>query len=294
VKTKTVIIITGPTASGKTSLAITAAQYFDTEIISADSRQCYREMNIGVAKPSPQQLNAVAHHFINSHSIHDEVNAATFAAYAHSVAEKVFARRDVIIMCGGTGLYIKAFTDGLDDIPRIDTGIRERIVSGYQKNGFQWLQEEVRMKDPKYYVEGEIQNPQRLMRALEVVEGTGKSIRDFHTGTSAAKKYDVVKYAISIPRDQLYNNINSRVDRMMEEGLLNEVQALLPFRNLNALQTVGYTEIFEYLDGAIRLPDAVAKIKQNTRNYAKRQMTWFRKDKELKWINSDFSFTRGL
>jgi tRNA dimethylallyltransferase len=290
VKNKTVIVITGPTASGKTSLAIQAAQQYTTEIISADSRQCYREMNIGVAKPTAEQLNAVPHHFINSHSIRDEVNAVTFADYANRAADKIFIERDILIMVGGTGLYIKAFTDGLDDIPSIDPAIRERILAGYERNGLQWLQEQIRMKDPLFFNEGEVQNPQRLMRALEVVEGTGRSIRVFHTGVAATRKYDIVKYAIDIPREQLYDNINNRVDKMMEDGLVEEVRALLPYRHLNALQTVGYSELFEYFDGKLSLSEAVSRIKQNTRNYAKRQMTWFRKDKQIKWIKGAFPF----
>lgn len=287
--TKTVIIITGPTASGKTSLAVKAAQHYNTEIISADSRQCFREMNIGVAKPSAEEFHAVRHYFINSHSIHQEVNAAMFAEYAHDVAEKIFSDSDILIMVGGTGLYIRAFTDGLDNIPAIDPKIRQRIITEYEKNDLKWLQDQIKQKDPKFYHQGELQNPQRLMRALEVVEGTGKSIKDFHSGRPD-RKYDIVKYAVDVPKDQLYKNINSRVDKMIEDGLLEEVRSLVPYRNLNALQTVGYTELFDYLDGNISLSDAVEKIKQNTRNYAKRQMTWLRKDKEIKWIKGEFPF----
>jgi tRNA dimethylallyltransferase len=288
VNTKTVILITGPTASGKTPLAIKAAQHFQTEIISADSRQCFMEMNIGVAKPSEQDLAAVKHHFINSHSIHEEVNAATFAQYAERAAENIFAEKDILILTGGTGLYIKAFLEGLDDIPGIPSHIRNEISNQYREKGLRWLQEEIQSLDPLFFAEGEIKNPQRLMRALEVVKGTGKSIKHFHKGLfgGAAEKYDVTKYAIDISREQLYENIDSRVESMMEDGLMDEVLALEPFRHLNALQTVGYTELFEHLDELTSLDDAVEKIKKNTRNYAKRQMTWFRKDKDLIWIKS--------
>ena len=287
-KTKTVILITGPTASGKTSLAISVAQHYNTEIISADSRQCFIEMNIGVAKPSAEELAAVPHHFINSHSIHDDVNAVTFAQYANEAAEKIFADRDVLVIAGGTGLYIKAFLEGLDEIPGISADIRENILKQYELNGLEWLQDEVRVADPDFYAKGENKNPQRLMRALEVKRGTGRSIKDFHNlaGSGAAEKYHVKKFAIDVSREQLYSNINARVDKMMDEGLLEEVRSLVPYKHLNALQTVGYTELFDHLDGIMSLPAAVEKIKQNTRNYAKRQITWFRKDKGIEWINS--------
>ena len=287
-KTKTVILITGPTASGKTSLAISVAQHYNTEIISADSRQCFIEMNIGVAKPSAEELAAVPHHFINSHSIHDDVNTVTFAQYANEAAEKIFADRDVLVIAGGTGLYIKAFLEGLDEIPGISADIRENILKQYELNGLEWLQDEVRVADPDFYAKGENKNPQRLMRALEVKRGTGRSIKDFHNlaGSGAAEKYHVKKFAIDVSREQLYSNINARVDKMMDEGLLEEVRSLVPYKHLNALQTVGYTELFDHLDGIMSLPAAVEKIKQNTRNYAKRQITWFRKDKGIEWINS--------
>lgn len=280
-------MIAGPTASGKTSLAIHLAKKYKTDIISADSRQCYRDMNIGVAKPTQEQLSVVKHYFINSHSIHDNVNAATFAAYAHDALRKIFDDHDVAIMAGGTGLYIKAFTGGLDEIPEVPASVRAEIVKKYETGGVSWLQEEVKMIDPVFYEKGEIMNPQRLMRALEVKLATGRSIKDFHQGSPKQVNkltYSIRKYAIDITREQLYENINNRVGHMMEQGLLDEVKFLLPNRNLNALQTVGYTELFEYLDGNISLRDAVEKIKRHTRNYAKRQLTWFRKDEEISWI----------
>jgi tRNA dimethylallyltransferase len=285
VNRKTVILITGPTASGKTALAIQTAQRYNTEIISADSRQCFIEMNIGVAKPTRAELSAVPHHFINSHSIHDDVNAATFATYAEDVANKIFAMHDVLVLAGGTGLYIKAFLEGLDEIPAIDPAIRKEIIGHYSLHGIEWLKEQLRIKDPTFYAEGEILNPQRMMRALEVKTATGKSIKDFHKKSgNTAKDYDVKKYAIDLPREQLYDNINKRVDKMMGDGLLEEVRSLQPYRHLNALQTVGYTELFDHLDGKTTLEEAVEKIKQNTRNYAKRQLTWLRKEQDLQWI----------
>lgn len=286
-KLKTVILITGPTASGKTSLALQVAKQYKTEIISADSRQCYKEMTIGVAKPSEDELAAIPHHFINSHSIHEDVNASVFAKYAHDVAEKIFSTHDILVLVGGTGLYIKAFLHGLDDIPGILPSIREDILLHYETDGLEWLQKEVEKSDPKFFAEGEVKNPQRLMRALEVMRGTGKSIKDFHKGEGvggASGLYDIRKYAIDVTRERLYENINVRVESMIEDGLLEEAMVLEPFRNLNALQTVGYTELFEHFDGVISLEEAVEKIKRNTRHYAKRQMTWFRKDGELRWI----------
>ena len=285
VNEKTVILITGPTASGKTSLAIQVAQHFNTEIISADSRQCNVEMNIGVAKPSTAELNAVPHHFINSHSIHQDVNAAMFSSYAHSVAEKIFANRDVLVMAGGTGLYIRAFVEGLDDITSIDPSIRSQLIADYQKNGIGWLQSEVIKLDPVFYASAETSNPQRLLRALEVIMGTGKSIKTFQKNNQQSGcPYTVKKFAIEISRDQLYNNINMRVDAMMGKGLLDEARQLYPYKHLNALQTVGYSELFDYMDNKYSLNLAVEKIKQHTRNYAKRQLTWIRKDSDVKWI----------
>ncbi|HUQ66021.1 MAG TPA: tRNA (adenosine(37)-N6)-dimethylallyltransferase MiaA [Flavitalea sp.] len=288
-KNKTVILITGPTASGKTSLALTTAQHYQTQIISADSRQCFIEMNIGVAKPSSAELALIKHYFINSHSIHDEVNAATFAQYATDAAQEIFNHHDVLVMAGGTGLYIKAFFEGLDDIPPVSAEIRETIVKQYEQHGLEWLQDQICLSDPDFFTKGEIKNPQRLMRALEVIRATGKSIREFHknvNGKGASEKYKVIKYAIKITREELYENINNRVEIMMHDGLLEEVRLLIPYRRLNALQTVGYSELFEHLDGKLSLEEAVNKIKQNTRNYAKRQMTWFRKDKDIRWINA--------
>lgn len=285
-KNKTVIVITGPTASGKTAAAIEAAKKYHTEIISADSRQCFREMNIGVAKPSPGQLAEVKHHFINSHSIHDEVNAAAFAVYAHECAADIFKERDTVIMAGGTGLYIRAFEQGLDDIPVIPSAIRSDILKDYEARGISWLQEEIRNLDPLYFEKGEMHNPQRMMRALEVKKATGKSIREFqqHEKNLTQHHFSIKKYALDVPREELYSNINRRVDQMIEEGLEAEARSLIPFRHLNALQTVGYAEMFDYFDGATTFQQAVEKIKQHTRNYAKRQLTWFRKDQEMVWI----------
>lgn len=282
---KTCIIISGPTAVGKTSAAIQVARHFKTEIISADSRQCYKELNIGVAKPSAEELAAVKHHFINSHSIHEEVHAAGFEQYALQAADKIFQHHDIAVMTGGTGLYIKAFCEGIDEMPPVLPGVREKIVEEFEKSGLAWLQQQVKEQDPLYYSTGEIQNPQRLMRALEVVQSTGKSIRHFQQGKKIQRPFHIIKTALELPKEELHRNINHRVDQMMEQGLLDEVRSLMPWRHLNALQTVGYTELFDYLDGKYTVEDAVELIKKNTRQYAKRQMTWFRRDKEITWYS---------
>jgi tRNA dimethylallyltransferase len=284
-KQKTVIIICGPTAVGKTSVAIQLAKHYNTEIISADSRQCFRELNIGVARPSADELNEVKHHFIASHSIHEDVNAAVFENYAVKKAAELFQKHDVIVMVGGTGLYLKAFCEGLDSIPEIAPALRKNIISKYETGGLAWLQEEVKMKDPLFYSSGEIQNPQRMMRALEVMEATGQSILSFRKAARAEREFAIIKTGLELPREELNRNIHARTDNMMEAGLLNEASELMPFKKLNALQTVGYKELFECIQENISLDDAVSQIKTNTRQYAKRQMTWFKKDKSIHWFH---------
>lgn len=285
VKGNTCIIIAGPTAVGKTAYAIELAKYFNTEIISADSRQCYKELNIGVAKPSVEELNTVPHHFISSHTVHDEMNAAVFENYALEKINNIFLKNDVAIMVGGTGLYIKAFCEGIDIIPAIAPEIRNIIISNYEKLGLKWLQAEVKKNDPEYFSKGEIQNPQRLMRALEVKLGTGNSITFYQTRKKTQRDFEIIKIALEVPRAELYERINKRVDSMINEGLVDEVRALLSMQHLNALQTVGYSELFDHFNGLTSLEKAVELIKQHTRHYAKRQITWFKKDAAWKWIN---------
>ena len=282
---KTCIIIAGPTAVGKTSFAIRLAQHLKTTIISADSRQCFKELNIGVAKPSAAELQTVPHHFINSHSITEEVNAAVFEGYALQKVNEIFVQHDTAVMVGGTGLYIKAFCEGIDALPEIDLAVREKIITSYHQHGLQWLQKEIEKNDPVYFAKGEIKNPQRLMRALEVKLSSGESITYFQTKQKKQRDFKIIKIGLELPRELLIKNINQRVDAMMEEGLLDEVKELHQYKNLNALQTVGYKEIFDYLDGAATMENAEEQIKINTRQYAKRQMTWFKKDLEFKWVS---------
>lgn len=274
----------GPTASGKTAAAITIGKHFHTEIISADSRQCFKELNIGVARPSPEELKVVPHHFIATHSIHEEVTAAVFEKYALEKVKELFERHDVVIMVGGTGLYIKAFCEGLDHIPAIDPLIRKRITGEYEIKGIEWLRNEIKEKDDVFYTSGEISNPQRMMRALEVMEGTGQSILSFRKGEKITRGFAIVKIGLNLPREKLYQQINTRVDKMISAGLVEEVTSLKEFQQLNALQTVGYSELFEYLNGKCTPEAAIEKIKANTRQYAKRQLTWFNKDALIKWV----------
>jgi tRNA dimethylallyltransferase len=285
---KTVIIITGPTASGKTDLAVKVASHFKTSIISADSRQCFRELNIGVAKPSKEQLEQVKHFFINSHSIHEEVNAAIFESLAMQYCEEIFSSNDTLVMSGGTGLYIKAFREGLDDIPVIDEAVRGKIADDYQTQGLNWLQETLKLSDPLFYASGEMKNPQRMMRALEVIQSTGRSIISFRNQQKKQRTFRILEFGIRLPRKVLYHRINERVYTMIESGLLKEVASLIPYRHLNALQTVGYTELFEYLQGRSGLEEAISLIQQNTRHYAKRQITWMNKNENLIWVDDDY------
>ncbi|MDN3656972.1 tRNA (adenosine(37)-N6)-dimethylallyltransferase MiaA [Ferruginibacter paludis] len=280
---KTCIIIVGPTAVGKTAMAVQLAQHFSTEIISADSRQCFKELNIGVAKPSAQELALVKHYFISSHSIHETVNTAVFEQYALAKAKKIFEKNDIAVMVGGTGLYVKTFAHGIDEVPVIKPSVREQIIADYEWEGLEWLQKEVEKKDPLYFEKGEIKNPQRLMRALEVKLSTGKSIIEFQTQQSKKRDFNIITIGLEIPREELVKRINCRVDAMMKQGLLDEVKKMMPFKDLNALQTVGYRELIGHLIGDLSLEDAVEAIKINTRQYAKRQMTWFKKDTTVQW-----------
>lgn len=281
----TVYIIVGPTAVGKTSFAISLAQHLQTEIISADARQCYAELNIGVARPSLEELSQVPHHFIASHSVNDTVNAQVFENDAIAKADELFKTHHSVVMVGGTGLYIKAFCEGLDLIPAIDPAIRENIIKQYEKLGLRWLQKEVSVKDPMYWAKGEQQNPQRLMRALEVVLGTGASIISFQNKNKVTRPFNIVKVGLELPRVQLYEKINQRVLTMVDNGLEQEVRNLAPHFHLNALQTVGYSEWMPYFEGEIMKEKVIENIQQNTRHYAKRQMTWFKKDLNITWYS---------
>lgn len=285
----TVIVIAGPTAAGKTELAIRLARQLQTEIISADSRQCYQELNIGVARPSLSELEAVPHHFIASHSIYEKVTAALFEIYALDKTLELLKSHSAVVMIGGTGLYIDAFCHGLDAIPEIPQATRAALTVKYNEEGLEWLRKEVAMRDPKYYAEGEIHNPHRLLRALEVVSTTGRSILEFRQRRAQERPFNVLKIALDLPKEALHQRIDQRVDAMMDNGLLSEVQSLLSAQHLPALQTVGYKELFSFFNNETDLPTAVAAIKLHTRQYAKRQRTWFRRDARYRHIEVSHS-----
>jgi tRNA dimethylallyltransferase len=287
--TPTVYIVVGPTAVGKTKYAIELAQKLKTEIISADARQCYQELNIGVARPSDEELAQVKHHFIASHSIQDTLNAGVFEQYALAKATELLEKFGSLVLVGGTGLYIKAFTEGMDQIPAIDPAIRNQIQQEVSTKGIDWLQDQVKQLDPDYWAIadlGEQQNAQRLSRALEVMTGTGQSILSFQQQTKKVRPFKVQKIGLEMPREQLYDRINQRVLQMVEMGLEEEVKALRPQFHLNALQTVGYQEWLPYLEDNQSKEAVLQAIQQNTRHYAKRQMTWFKKDPEINWIQA--------
>ncbi len=282
----TVYIVVGPTAVGKTKYAIELAQKLKTEIISADARQCYQELNIGVARPSELELATVPHHFIASHSIQDTVNAGVFEQYALAKTETLLALYGSVVMVGGTGLYIKAFVDGMDQIPTIDPAIRLQIQEDVSNKGMVWLQAQIQKMDPEYWAmadQGEQQNTQRLSSALEVKIGTGQSILRFQQQQKKTRPFNIQKIGLELPREQLYERINQRVLQMVETGLEEEVKSLLPQFHLNALQTVGYQEWLPYFKGEQSRDEVIQAIQQNTRHYAKRQMTWFKKDTSIEW-----------
>lgn len=281
---KKIIQVTGPTGVGKTTLAISLAQLLNTEVISYDSRQCYRELCIGVARPSPEELATVPHHFIASHSVNDTLNAAWFEQYAMALSKSLFEKYDQLIMVGGTGLYWKAFAEGMDTIPTIDPALRSLISQQYQLGGLDWLTKELKAKDPVFAKSGEMQNPQRMMRALEVVMETGMSIVSYQTATKASRDFEIISVGLELPRAALVDRIHTRVDQMMTQGLLEEVRSLVPYATCNALQTVGYTELFSFLNNEISLQEAIERIKTNTRQYAKRQMTWFKREPSTQWF----------
>lgn len=283
---KTVYIICGPTAVGKTAFAIALAEHLQTEIISADSRQCFRELGIAVAKPNASELKKIKHHFIDSHSIAEELNAGKFEAYALAKVETLFQTHDAVVMVGGTGLYIKAFCEGMDEMPTIDSSIRDAITNDYETKGLSWLQIEVAESDPIFWMSAEQENPQRLMRALEMIRATGISITTFRKSEKKQRPFRIVKIGLELPREFLNQRINQRVDQMVEAGLIEEAKTLLAHKKNNALQTVGYQELFDHFDGKIELNQAIDLIKQHTRQYAKRQMTWFKKDKDIFWLDA--------
>jgi tRNA dimethylallyltransferase len=278
---KTLILILGPTAVGKTALSVELAKYFGAEIVSADARQFYKELEIGTAKPSAEELASVPHHLINSHSFKEVVDAGSFERLALDILSELFKKHATVIAVGGSGLYVQALCEGLDPVDLRDDDLRASLA----QESIEHLQEKLKALDPDYYAEVDLQNPQRLMRALEIITLTGKKYSELRTGNKKARDFNIIKIGLNDDRELLYQRINSRVDDMLKKGLEEEAKTLYPFKNEYALQTVGYSEWFDYFDGKHSRDTAIELIKRNTRRYAKRQLTWFRRDPEITWFH---------
>ncbi|MEY8848700.1 tRNA (adenosine(37)-N6)-dimethylallyltransferase MiaA [Psychroserpens sp. XS_ASV72] len=285
IMTKTLISIIGPTAIGKTNLSIKLAQHFNTEIISADSRQFYKEMQIGTAAPTSSELHAAPHHFIHHKSIEENYTVGDFEKDAITTLEHLFQKHDIVIMVGGSGLYVDAVTKGLDDFPKVDSKIRVQLNTILETEGLESLQEQLKKLDPESYRTIAIDNPHRVIRALEVSIGSKKPYSSFLTSKEKPREFETISIGLTADRNIIYDRINQRVDLMVKEGLLEEVKQLLPKKHLNALNTVGYKELFSYLEGEWTLDFAISEIKKNTRRFAKRQLTWFRKNETTLWFD---------
>jgi tRNA dimethylallyltransferase len=279
------IVLVGPTAVGKTSLGIELANHFNTEIISADSRQLYREMHIGTAAPSEEELLAARHYFIKNRSAIDYYNASMFEMDVLNLLNELFEKRNVVLMVGGSTLYVDAVCNGIDDLPAVDMVLREQLMTKYKTEGLEFLRTKLIELDPDHFFKVDLNNPNRMLKAIEVSLMTGKPYSSLLTGKDKKRKFDIIKLGINRSRPELFERIHQRVDQMMADGLEDEVKNLIPLRDSNALKTVGYREIFDYLDGNISLDLAIEQIKTNTRRYAKRQLTWFSRDKEITWFH---------
>ena len=285
--TKRLLVVVGPTGSGKTDLSIRLALHYSAPILSTDSRQVYRGMPIGTAQPSVDQLQAVEHHFIASHDLTDNLNCREYEVQALARLEELFADHDWVVAVGGSGLYVRALCEGMDDLPQADEPLRRELERRLAEEGLGALAEELRELDPEYCRTADLNNPARVMRALEVCLQTHMPYSRQRTGERRPRPFEIVMIGIDLPRDVLYDRINRRVDRMLADGLEAEARALYPYRELNALKTVGYREFFDYFDGRIGYDEAVELIKRNSRRYAKRQLTWFRRDSEIRWFAPD-------
>lgn len=282
---KRLVVIVGPTGSGKTDLSIRLARHYRVPILSTDSRQVYRGMPIGTAQPSKEQLEAVEHHFIASHDINDRLNCGAYEVQALDCLEKLFTQHDVVVAVGGSGLYVQALCEGLDDLPQADEQLRRELEQQLADMGIEALVDRLRELDPDYCEAVDRSNPARVIRALEVCLQTGRPYSALRTGARRERPFRIIKIGVDLPREILYDRINRRVDAMIADGLEQEARHLYPFRALNALQTVGYREFFEYFDGRIPYEQAVELIKRNSRRYAKRQLTWFRRDTQIRWFD---------
>jgi tRNA dimethylallyltransferase len=282
---KNLLVVAGPTAVGKTSLCVRLAHIFNTEIVSADSRQVFKELNIGTAKPTEEEMQGVAHHFINTHSIKEDFNVGQFEEEAMKVLDELFRKKDVVILTGGSGLYIQALCEGLDAFPDIDPHVRTELNKSLEKDGLLFLLNELKVLDPEYYKTVDKGNPQRVIRALEVSKGTGLAYSSFRKKKKKQRPFKIIKIGLTRDRKELYKRIDDRMEEMLKNGLLEEARSLYPHKDKNALQTVGYQEIFDFIDGKYNWDEAVRLLKRNSRRYAKRQMTWFGKDNEIEWFD---------
>lgn len=284
IKRGTLIVIAGPTGSGKSALAVRIAQHYNAPIISTDSRQFYRGLAIGTAQPTKEELAAAKHYFIADREVEDDFNSGKYETEALRLLDELFKDNEYVVAVGGSGLYIQALCDGMDAMPEANDEVRQQLKERLQNEGLAVLADELRQRDPEYYDRVDKSNPARVMRALEVCIVTGRTYTEQRSGEKAERSFNIIKIATDMPRDILYNRINRRVDMMVAEGLVEEVRRVYHKRHLNALQTVGYREMFDYLDGITTLDEAIELIKRNSRHYAKRQMTWFRRDTQFSWF----------
>ena len=289
---KHLITIIGPTAIGKTNLAIKIANYFKTEIVSADSRQFYKEMNIGTAKPSNSELNSIKHHLINNKSINDDYNISDYEKDALNSINSIFNKNDIAILVGGSGLYINTILYGLDEIPEISNDTRNSLYLDLELKGIKKLQDQLKLLDPESYDAIDINNPRRLIRALEVSISTGKSYSSFLKKKKKKRDFNIIVLGINQDRSELYNKINTRVDNMVESGLIKEAKELYSLKSLKALNTIGYSEVFNYIENKYSLEECISEIKKNTRRYAKRQLTWFKSIDKVEWITPEYDFEK--
>lgn len=284
---KTLIVVQGPTGIGKSKLSIQLATYYHTEIVSADSRQLFKELSIGTAVPTNEELNQIQHHLIQTHSIHENYNASRFETEALDIINGLFTKHDILILAGGSMLYVDAICKGIDFQPDVDPEIRNQLTNDFETNGIEYLRLKLKKLDPEYYQQVDLMNPKRLIRALEVCLMTGKPYSSFRTETTKDRPFQILKIGLNMDRKKLYQRINQRVDKMMESGLEKEAEMIYPYRKLNSLNTVGYKELFSYFDGEISKEKAIELIKRNTRHYARKQLTWLRKDDQIHWFQPD-------
>jgi len=286
-QTPTLIVLIGPTGVGKTELSLKIAENYHTEIISADSRQLYADLKIGTAAPTREQLERVRHHFVGTLQLTDYYSAAQYEADVLNTLNQLFQIHPVVLLTGGSMMYVDAVCKGIDDIPTVDRETRELMIHRYETEGLERLCAELKLLDPEYYNIVDLKNPKRVVHALEICYMTGKTYTSFRTRSNKKRPFHILKIGLKRDREELYERINRRVDQMIDEGLVEEARSVYPYRHLNSLNTVGYKEIFNYLDGTWTLPFAIEKIKQNSRIYSRKQMTWFKRDTDIAWFHPD-------